>query len=543
MTRRERLVYRLLMVLGVISLLVFYGWWFQPSHLPTNLTGWWHGLDLVVYGLLTLVLSHRIFMDVYVWVVARRIEPLVEAPEPEPGLKVAFITTFVPGVEGIDLLTRTLPAMLAVDYPHDVWLLDEGDDPDARRLAGELGVHYFTRHGRREYNLVAGPFTQKTKGGNHNAWYDSHGMAYDVVAQIDTDFIPRRDFLTATLGHFRNPRMGWVVTPQIYGNTDDNFMARGAAEQQFTFYGPVLRGLAGRRLANMLGANHVVRVAALEDIGLYAGHLTEDLLTGMRLHSRGWESEYVALPLAVGEGPDSWRAYFNQQMRWAYGCMHILKTHTRGLLRTMKVPHKLLYLSLQQGYFSGLAGAVGTLLLALYFLGGVEISKLTIAGLLVWASPLFVIRQVIRVWLQRYSVRPDVEGGLRVAGGLISVAVWPVYFIALVRVLRQQPLGFKVTPKGAIRKRADDVRRLFRPHLAIAVLSLSCLLAGAVFQRESVVLQAWAAVTLVTLGGFWALADRAPTHSRRRARRAGLSGPRGDVGLPVVDLATYRRAS
>lgn len=551
MTRRERLVYWLLMLAGVTSLLVFYGWWFMPTHIPTNFSGPWRGLDLLIYAILTLVLSHRIFMDVYVWVVARKIKPIVAAPEPEPGLKVAFITTFVPGVEGIDLLIRTLPAMLDVDYPHEVWLLDEGDDPDARALAASLGVRYFTRHGRREYNLPAGPFTKKTKGGNHNAWYDSHGHTYDIVAQIDTDFIPRRDFLTATLGHFRNPRMGWVVTPQIYGNADDNFVARGAAEQQYTFYGPVLRGLAGRHLANMLGANHIVRVAALQDIGLYAGHLTEDLLTGMRLHSRGWESEYVPLPLAIGEGPDNWRAYFNQQTRWAYGCMHILKTHTRDLLKTMRLPHRLLYLSIQQGYFSGLAGALGTLLLALYFLGGIEISKLTITGLLIWATPLFVVRQIIRIWLQRYSVRPDVEGGVRIAGGLIGIAVWPVYFVALVRVIRQQPLRFKVTPKGAVSKRAGGVRQLFRPHLAIALLSLVCLLVGMAYQRESMILQFWVGLNLLTLGGLWMLAGRLPALPRRSARRAiamvppvEVDGPTPPVEVvrPVIELASYRRA-
>ena len=154
--------------------------------------------------------------------------------------------------EGLDLLTKTLPAILAVEYAHDTWLLDEGNDPGARALAEQLGVNYFTRKDVREYNLVAGPYTRKTKGGNHNAWYDSHGHTYDVVAQIDTDFPPRRDFLIQTPGYFADPKVAWVGTPQIYGNTD-SFVARGAAEQQFLFYGPVLRGLAGRRWAQHAG--------------------------------------------------------------------------------------------------------------------------------------------------------------------------------------------------------------------------------------------------------------------------------------------------
>ena len=380
MTRTERLVYRLLMTAGVLSLLVFYGWWLRPQNLPDNLDGPGQLVDIAIFAALTGVLSHRIFMDVYVWVVARKIRPLTEPPEPEAGLRVAFITTFVPGSEGLDLLARTLPAMVAVDYPHDTWLLDEGADEDARMLCERLGVRYFTRRGVSDYNQPAGPFTARTKGGNHNAWHDTHGEDYDIVAQIDTDFPPHQDYLNRTLGHFRDPEVGWVISPQIYGNTD-SLITRGAAEQQYTFYGPVLRGLAGRGLASMLGANHVVRTAALHDIGLYAGHITEDLLTGMRLHAAGWRSEYVPEVLAVGEGPDTWRAYFSQQRRWAFGCMHVLRKHSTDLLPRMSWTGRSLYLSLMQGYFTGLVGAVGSLLLLAYFVGGVEISRLSLVEL------------------------------------------------------------------------------------------------------------------------------------------------------------------
>lgn len=521
MTRTERVSYWLLMLLGVASLLLFYGWWLRPSQLPDNGSGvLWEVADVALYGSLTFVISHRVLMDVYIWVVARKIRRDEAAPSPEAGLRVAFITTFVPGAEGLDLLARTLPAMLSADYPHDVWLLDEGDDAEARALCERLGVHYFTRSGVREYNLLAGPFTRRTKGGNHNSWYDNHADRYDVVAQIDTDFIPRHDFLTQTLGHFRDPGIAWVVTPQIYGNTA-SFVTRGAAQQQYTFYGPVLRGLAGRGMANLLGANHVVRVAALRDIGLYAGHITEDLLTGMRLHSRGWRSEYVPLPLAIGEGPDTWRAYLSQQQRWAYGCYDVLLRHTRELTGTMRPSWRALYLVLQAGYLAGLAGAVGCVLLATYFLGGLDLSRLDWHELLVFGTPLFATRQAIRLWLNRFTVRPEVEGGWRLLGGLVTIAAWPIYLAALVKVLRQQPLVFHVTPKGRVRKVRGTARRMFRPHLAWALLNLACLAGMVVLDRPSPVLAIWAGLNVVTLVGLWASAER----TERAAVPARPSGP------------------
>ena len=533
MTRSQRFAYRLLMVLGGASLIAFYAWWLQPAHVPVNFVGWAHLIDWAIFLILTGVVSHRAFMDVYTWVVIRKIEPRLPAPEPPVGLKVAFITTFVPGTEGLDLLERTLPAILRTDYPHDTWLLDEGNDPGARALCESLGVHYFTRSGLREYNLVAGPFTAKTKGGNHNAWYQEHGFDYDSVAQIDTDFTPSRDFLTQTLGYFADPKIGWVGTPQIYGN-DHSFVARGAAQQQYMFYGPIMRGLGGRRMANLIGANHIVRVAALREIRFYAGHLTEDLLTGMRLHAKGWRSSYVAEPLAIGEGPTTWEAYFNQQMRWAHGCIDILRWHTRRLGKAMPRKQAALYLALQQGYFNGIAGAVGILLLCVYFFGGLEISRVPLLGLLVWGGPFLIMREFINLWAQRFNVRPTLEKGLYLAGRAITLSVWPVYLLAFLGVLRQKHLVFKVTPKGQATEAPVVSLRLFRPHIVLALINLACVIVGLIKGHESAVLLLWAALNTVSLGSFACMAVvmtvRGRLQARTESRPAQLAAP-GTVQL------------
>jgi cellulose synthase (UDP-forming) len=147
------------------------------------------------------------------------------------------------------MLSHTLASMVRCDYQHDTWLLDEGNDPHARALCAWLGVKYFTRNGIECLNRKRGIFLAKSKGGNHNSWYVSHGRDYDFVAQVDSDFQVRRDFLTKTLGHFRDPQIAFVGTPQIYGNMD-NLISRGAAGQTYLFYGPILRAAEpGRRLA------------------------------------------------------------------------------------------------------------------------------------------------------------------------------------------------------------------------------------------------------------------------------------------------------
>jgi cellulose synthase/poly-beta-1,6-N-acetylglucosamine synthase-like glycosyltransferase len=501
MTRRERIQYSALLVVAVASLVVFFGWWFRPEHVGGSFQGGWHAIDVGLFVLLTLVFGHRLFMDAFTWVVAWGMKVEEEPPAPAPGMRVAFITTFVPSSEPLDLLRVTLPAMQAADYPHDTWVLDEGGVDEVRLLCEELGVRYFSRAGVRRYNLVAGPFTARTKGGNHNAWYDAFGDEYDVVAQIDTDFVPTRDFLTRTLGHFDDPTVGFVGTPQVYGNGDQSFVARGASQQQYAFYGPLLRGLASRGHSNMIGANHVVRVAALREVGLYAGHLTEDLLTGMRIHAAGWRSRYVPVPLAIGEGPETWQAYFNQQTRWAFGCMDILRWHTPALVKEMSRRQAALYVSLQQHYFSGIATAVGLVLLVLYFSTGITPADVGLVEMLLWVMPLVVARQLVTSWLQRFNPDPARDRGLHLAGRFMAVVTAPVYLLATIGVLRQKRLVFKVTPKGEGQRDRTPIA-MIAPHMVIGVVAVACLASSVVTDRLSLPMLFWAAVNAAVMVTF-----------------------------------------
>ncbi len=145
-----------------------------------------------------------------------------------------------------------------------------------------------------------------------------------------------------------------------------------------------------------------MRVAALRDIGFYQGHLTEDLATGMRFHVGRWESVYVPEPLAVGEGPTTWAAYFNQQYRWAFGCMNIFfTTHWPKVNLRMRITHAIYYFLMEQFYFSGLTMATAVLLIMIY-------------------------------WLQRFNIRPKLERGFLWAGRLLTITVIPIYLLALV---------------------------------------------------------------------------------------------------------------
>jgi cellulose synthase (UDP-forming) len=498
MSRQEKIMHNLFGGIALLLVFAFAVWWFNPSHVPNNFSGFFRLFDFILFGIVSYVVWHPIVMSVLSWSVVSNIREL-SAPKAVRGKRVAFITTFVPASESIELLHKCLPAMVKAHYAHDTWLLDEGDDPRAKEICKKYGVKHFSRANIEDYNQISGKYKKKTKGGNHNSWYDVHGSKYDFVAQIDTDFVPSKNFITRTLGYFNDPKVAYVVTPQIYGNTKESFIARGAAEQTYSFYGPILRGFDGMDMNMLIGANHVIRVKALEEVNHYSAHITEDLLTGMKLHANGWKSAYVSEVLAVGEGPSDWQSFFSQQMRWAYGCMDILIHHSPKLFRKMNNRQRFYYFLLQQHYFSGLAMALGSVGLILYFLFGLNTADLSLNTFLAYYLPVLAIMGLMALWMQRFHVRPKEERGALFAGKIISIATWPIFFIAFIGVIRGKKLTYKVTPKGDDKLDNQDSIRLFTPHFIIGAIALTCLLSIILTGRNSVVMIFWALMSFILM--------------------------------------------
>ncbi|HVZ67507.1 MAG TPA: glycosyltransferase [Patescibacteria group bacterium] len=484
----------------LLSLIFVFGfalWWFQPNHIPFNFAGELRFIDILLFLTVSYIIWQPITMDILTWAISSNIKD-IRHQKPTAGSKVAFITTIVPASESLDLLHKCLPAMVDASYPHDTWLLDEGDSAEVKEICRKYGVHYFTRHGREEFNTPNGKFT-KTKGGNHNSWYEVYGDNYDFVAQIDTDFVPKKTFLTKTLGYFRDPKVAFVGTPQIYGNTDESIIARGAAEQLYTFYGSVLKGLSSMKMTLLIGANHIIRVAALRNVNHYSAHITEDLITGMKLHANGWESVYISEPLAVGEGPSTWEAYFSQQMRWAYGCMDIFFHHSPKLFKRMGLRRTVYYFFLQQHYFTGLAMALSIILISLYFFLGLRAANVDLYKFFGLYSVTLIICWLMSVFLQRFNVYRKSEGEMLVAGKLISIAAWPVWFLAFISLVTGKKLSYKVTPKGENDAKPKRSFKIFIPHITLGLITLAGLLYSIFIGRQNIGMVFWASVSIILM--------------------------------------------
>ncbi len=503
LTRWQQVQFAFYLTLGLGLTAIFGAWWFEPSHIPQNFTDGRHIFDYLLFFILTYIVWHHIMMEVFSWYISVYAKHPAATPPPENGLRVAYLTAFVPGAEPYSVLEDTMKAMSSIDYPHDTWLLDEGNDDEAKRICARYGVKHYSRNGKAHFNTDGGKFAKKTKGGNYNSWLEHYSDHYDIVAQHDMDFIPAKDFLTRTLGYFRDPQVAFVGTPQVYGNLDESWIARGAAEQTYGFYGPLQKGFYGHDMTLLIGANHIMRMSAYRDLEGYTAHITEDLLTGMKLytHKNNWKSVYVPEALLIGEGPTTWASYFAQQMRWAYGCMDIFFRHSPTLLPKMRTRHIANYAILQQFYFSGVAQVAGVFLLTLYFLFGITSANMTLLPILVLYLPLVIYQIFLSVWLQRINIEPKSEHGLLLRGRLLSLAVWPIFFLAFVGAVRGKRLTYVVTPKG--NQDVEYTPSLFVPHLVLGSITLLDIIVGFALGNAAPVILFWALLNTLIMYYFF----------------------------------------
>ncbi|WDG31090.1 glycosyltransferase [Streptomyces sp. CA-278952] len=540
---------RATLLLGAAPLvsLGLFAWLMQPSHwtdrdpnLDNDLLLVLDIVMLVSIGLIELFRTMNVLSNAHATLVARDPVPVI----PESGTKVAFLTSFVPGKEPLAMVTKTLEAAVRIRHrgPMHVWLLDEGDDPAVKEVCARLGVHHFSRKGVAHWNQAKGPHRAKTKHGNYNAWLDAHGGDYDFFASVDTDHIPMANYLERMLGYFRDPDVGFVIGPQVYGNYD-TFVTKAAESQQFLFHALIQR--AGNRYGSpmFVGTSNAVRISTLKQIGGLYDSITEDMATGFEIHrhrnpatGRKWRSVYTPDVLAVGEGPTAWTDFFTQQLRWSRGTYETIIGQFWKGFGTMP-PGKLFNYTMMIIFYpmSALNWILAALSCAL-FLGmgasGVQIDPTIWMMLYGNASALQI---GLYVWNRRHNVSPhEPEGSGGLAGMVMSALSAPIYARSLMDTVLRRKSSFVVTPKGDSSS-PDTLFGTFRIHLFFIVVFGASMISSFFLGHSHPAMITWATLALLITAApiiGWRYTVRAEKKKRRGRRRAGSSGPRPPAGPP-----------
>ncbi|MCE1174575.1 MAG: glycosyltransferase [Propionibacteriales bacterium] len=224
----------------------YVGWRWLAS---INWSAWWIAVPLVLaetYSIIDLTL-----FSLTIWRSRQRGEP----PPPLDDATVdVFITTYN---EPPELVLNTLQAAITISYPHQTWVLDDGDREELRAATEQLGAGYITRgdewHGKPRH----------AKAGNlNNALMQTHG---EFILVLDADMVADPAILDRTLGYFADEKVALVQTPQHFINVP---ASDPLGSQAPLFYGPIQEGKDGWGAAFFCGSNAVLRREALMDLGI-----------------------------------------------------------------------------------------------------------------------------------------------------------------------------------------------------------------------------------------------------------------------------------
>ena len=414
---------RVLVALGLLAMLYFIGWFVSDKHIGYAPLFW----------LLTISLGFKLLRMLHEWAHYVQVqEPILPLSAPAAKRQVDVLTTACPG-EPIDMIVRTLKAMQAMHYPHTSYLCDEGNDPQLRQVCQQLGVVHVTRTDK-----------SHAKAGNiNNALRQATG---DYCVVLDPDHVLAPDFLDNVMPYFEDDQVGFVQVVQAYGNQEESLVARGAAEQTYHFYGPLMMGMNAYGTVQAIGANCTFRRAALDSIGGHAAGLTEDMHTAMRLHAAGWKSVYVPKVLSRGLVPASLAAYYSQQLKWARGAFDLLFRVYPRLWSQFTWAQRLHYLTLPLYFLSGvitlidIAVPVASLYMAEFPW------HVSLKGFMLHMLPLGGMAMLIRCCAQQWLREPQ-ERGLHLAGGFLRVGTWWVYTLGFIYAVLGVRVPYIPTPK------------------------------------------------------------------------------------------------
>lgn len=452
-SRRELRTIRLMVLLGVLAIGHFLYWFFQEENRG-------HGL---LFGLITAIFVYGLLRNLYLWYHYVAIS-IPETPGLERTFTVDILTTYFPG-EPYEMTLATLEAIQRIHYPHTTYLCDEANDPFLRERCREMGIIHVTRNNRID-----------AKAGNiNNALRQATG---EICLILDPDHVPEPDFLDPVLPHFQNPEIGFVQVVQSYGNTRESLVARGAAEQTYQFYGPMMMSMNTYGTVNAIGANCTFRRAALDSIGGHAPGLAEDMHTAMQLHAKGWKSVYVPRILAKGLAPATLHAFFKQQLKWSRGTFELLFRVYPKLFRRFTLRQKFHYGLLPLHFLVGLIYLFSFSVPVLSLLLAETPWKGSLLLFLLVLLPISASNLLIRAYIQRWVMEKE-ERGFHLVGGLLQITTWWVYLLGFLYAIINKNVPYLPTPKGD--ESATNLKIVF-PNILMGLVCLGAIAFG--LQRD-----------------------------------------------------------
>jgi cellulose synthase/poly-beta-1,6-N-acetylglucosamine synthase-like glycosyltransferase len=246
-----------------------------------------------------------------------------------------FVSIHVPTYsEPPDMVIETLNKLATIDYEHyEVIVIDNNTKDPA--LWRPVEAHCAVLGHR--FRFIHAEGITGAKGGALNYIFKEIDPRATIIGVIDADYQVDPNFLQALVGHFGDPKIGFVQTPHDYREWKNNLFLSMCYWEYKLFFHSAMVSLNERDAGITVGTMCLVRKDVLEKAGGWSEWcVTEDSELAIRIHDIGYSSIYIDKTYGRGLIPDSFEGYKKQRYRWTAGPVQEFLHYTKHFIGLSK---------------------------------------------------------------------------------------------------------------------------------------------------------------------------------------------------------------
>ena len=324
----------------------------------------------------------------------------------------------------------------------------------------------------------------------------NYGLKYakgDIIAVFDADSEPEPNILTVVLNYMRDGYDA-VMVKWVPSNIHENLLSEAIGlYQEFAFKTLFAGRFKALGYTGLAGSGFFISKKVLEDVGGFCEEtILEDVDLGLRLFLKGYRICYTEDTYVRLEVPSNYVSYKEQQKRWAYGALQILRKYFGAILKCRRaLIEKLEYIAYLAQYLSSFFLMLFSLMLVLYL----RYADMELVVLYLFAAWL-TVSVVYSMSFMSFGVSKRLTAfrALRILGRIsgITYPMIPHLVSAMLKAALGKRFFWFVTPKGQRKQNMRKKISLFYEtlfYLALAMLTLYVIIEGYIIASLWLLLQ------------------------------------------------------
>ncbi len=261
----------------------------------------------------------------------------------KPLQEYPMVSILVPAHDEAVVITRTVRALLGLEYPKDRYEIIVINDNSTDDTAEKLEQIQAEFPDRKLIVISTGP--EVGGKGKSNALNIGFSVSTgDVIAIYDADNTPQPDALAILVETLmEDDKLGAVIGKFRTRNRNASLLSRFVNIETLAYQ---CMNQAGRyyffKLCTIPGTNYVIRRSLIEEIGGWdVNALSEDTEISFRLYRMGYYIKQMPLAVTWEQEPHLLNVWFRQRTRWAKGNLYVLAKNMRYIFDPTAGPMRL----------------------------------------------------------------------------------------------------------------------------------------------------------------------------------------------------------